>query len=685
MEQAQKERMEEILSQLTLEEKLLLLNGKDSKLTYPIERLGIKSVKFVDGPHGVREYENENFNATHFPSMCCVGATWDTYLVYQLGEALAEECIERDISLLIAPGINIKRNILCGRNYEYVSEDPVVSGEVAAAYINGIQSKGIGSCLKHFAVNSQETDRLELSAEVDERTLREIYLKGFEIAVKKSHPESLMSAYNKVNAVWCSENRFLLTEVLREEWNYEGFVVSDWGAVRDSCKSLRAGIDMEMPYSEAFADSIKKGLSEGAVTEVRIDEAARRVLGFVTKERPKKHKGYDREKQHKLARSIAAAGTVLLKNDHDVLPLTREKYRKIEVLGGFAENPIINGQGSAEVYQLPEYTDSPLAELKKLLPDVEITYHKIYDKMQCYNTMQWPLISIEEYVRDADAVILFMGSMESEESENFDRNTARLNPFQEYILDKVCARNKKLIVVLQTGSAVILSERQQKIDALVEMWFGGEAAGGAIADILTGQVNPSGKLTETFPRTMRTDLKPYRGDYKLEYNEKLEVGYRYYDRHPDEIMYPFGHGLSYTSFTYSNPDIHLQNQEICVSFNLQNTGACDGSEVVQVYVNDPVSTVTKPIKELKAFQKIFLRKDEAVRVSISVPISDLAYYNTMLHEWVVEQGEYRFLIGASSQDIRLEQSIVYDCKMPYTMEFCRENFSEVSTVGGFGE
>lgn len=654
----------EIIEQLTLDEKIKLLTGKNSKESAEIERFGIKSKVFVDGPHGVREDEGKN--STHFPNLCCIGASWDKEMIYKMGEALAEECINQGIALLIGPGINIKRYILCGRNFEYISEDPVVSGEMAAAYINGVQSKGIGTCLKHLAANSQELDRLELSAEIDERTLREIYLKGFEIAVKKSNPESVMCAYNKVNAIWCAENKYLLNDILKEEWGYKGFVVSDWGAVRDVCRSLMAGIDLAMPHYGNFSEKINEGLNKGYVTEERIDEALERVLDFVMKERPEKDDSYDRDKQHNIARELAASGIVLLKNENEVLPITEKKYKKIACLGGFAKNAIISGQGSAEVHQNAEYTDSPLEEIKKLLPDVEISYNEIFNKDTHSNTMLWPIVNIQEYIGDADVAVFFIGAMEGDETEQFDRNSAQLNPAYGYFIKQACDLGKKVIVVLQTGSAVILGDWYKSVDAIVEMWYGGEAAGGAVADVLCGIVNPSGKLTETFPNKMRTDME-YKEKLKLTYDEKLEVGYRYYDKHTDEICYPFGHGLSYTDFEYSDCNAKIENDKIKISFVLKNIGDFDGHEVAQIYVSDPVSTVTKPIKELKGFEKIYLKKGEKKEVNIEIPCSELAYYNVMLHDWVVENGEYKILIGSSSQDIRISASVTYNSNMPYTM------------------
>ncbi len=660
-------KIKEIVQKLTLDEKILLLNGKDVQTTFPVERLGIEENTFIDGPHGLRDYFDESFNPTHYPNFCCIGASWDTEAIYEMGEAIGKECVAHGVSVLLAPGINIKRYILNGRNSEYVSEDPIVSGEMAASYINGVQSMGIGTSIKHLAANNQEYGRLFLNAEVDERTLREIYLKGFQIVIEKSNPECVMSAYNKVNAVFCSENKFLLKDVLRDEWKYDGFTVSDWGGVHNPCYSLMAGTDMLMPPSSVFMQKIKKGMEDGIVTEERIDEAVERILKSVMKKRPNDKNCFSRDEHHKLARKLAASGIVLLKNDNDVLPITKGKYKKIAVLGGFAENPIMTGQGSPEVYPSPEYIESPLAELKKLLPDTEIVYHKIFDKMSIYDRAVWMTDPIDDYVKDVDLVLFFVGSKESEESENFDRNSPYLNPIYEYVINRAAVHRKKTAIVVQTGSAVIFGDGYMQADSLVQMWFGGEAAGGAIADVLTGKVNPSGKLTETFPKVMRTDIKPLE-NLKLDYAEKLDVGYRYYDKHTNEIMFPFGHGLSYTEFKYDNLNTEITEEKIKVSLTVENVGNMDGAEVVQVYIGYPDSTVTRPLKELKAFTKIFLKQNEKKTAELSIPVKELAYYNIGLREWIIEKGRYEIFVAASSQDIRLKGEVEYLKEPGYSME-----------------
>ena len=656
---------EEIVSLLKLEEKLALLTGKGSMATAEVERLGILSKKMADGPHGVRTSYDKN--CTAFPNLCLVGATWDKELIYKMGVALAKECIEHGVDMLLGPGINIKRNILCGRNFEYISEDPVLAGEIAAAYINGLQSLGIAASLKHYAANNQEKHRITASVDADIRTLMEIYLKAFEIAIKKSAPKSVMCAYNKIHSIWCSENKFLLTEILREAWGFEGFVVSDWGAVHNSTKALKAGLDLQMPQSNIETD-MKKALESGEITVNEVDTAVRRIVDFL-KQRPQKNVIYDRDEQHMIAREIAAAGTVLLKNKESVLPITKEKYKKIAVIGEFSQNPLICGQGSAEVNVRKEYIDSPFDELCKILGEsVEMKYLEMYQRSAFSHEMLWPKATeFMEFVKDTDLILMFIGAMESEDTEKFDKRTVDFNPNYEMFIEYAIETGKKVVVVMQSGSAMILGDWNTKVHGVVQMWLGGEGAGGGIADVLCGVVNPSGKLSETFPTKLRTDLA-YPGDeHTIQYPEGVFVGYRYYDNHPEEIVYPFGHGLSYTDFRYTDLDVKHTDNILDVSFNLTNIGGVCGAEVCQLYVGDPVSTVVRPLKELKCFDKVTLEPGETKRVTLSVEVKDLGYYNVILRDWITEPGNYIVYVGASSRDIRLKETVAINDSIPYTM------------------
>ena len=659
--------IDSLLNAMTLDKKILLLTGAASMDTAAIERLNIPSKHFADGPHGVRATLADN--CTMFPNLCCVGATWDKALVHKMGQALADDCIEHGVDMLLGPGINLKRTPLCGRNFEYFSEDPVVSGELAAAYIGGLQSKGVSACLKHYALNNQEKYRLDTSVEVDLRVMHELYLKGFEIAVKKSAPHSVMCAYNKVHSIWCAENRYLLTDVLKDRWGYEGMVVSDWGAVRDICRSLCAGLDLEMPRNPHILEEVSTGLEQGCITEEVIDRAVRTVLQFVLRPKPQADVPYCRQRQHAVAQEIAASGIVLLKNHHDVLPLTREKYRRIGVIGEFADKPLLFGQGSAEVYADPSYISSPLQELRKNLgDDVEVRYLEVFKRRELPGEMIWPHSGEwTTFAKDCDAIVIFAGCMESEDTEQFDRRTIEFNPNYEFVINAICKVNPNVIVVCQSGSAMVMGDWRHQVSGIVQMWLGGEGAGKAIADILTGAVNPSGKLTETFPIRLRTDME-YPGDgRKVRYNEGMQIGYRYYDLHPDEVCYPFGYGLSYTQFALSDFMVKTAEDSIHVSLSVTNTGKYDGQEVIQVYVGKPDSCVSRPVKELKAFEKVHVPHGASSTLSIAIPLHDLAYYNLLLNQWVIEPGAYDIHIATSACDVWHTECVHIHLPAPYTI------------------
>ncbi len=658
---------DEILKQLTLEEKALLLTGAASMETVEIERLQIPKKTFADGPHGVRKSGTDD--CIMFPSLSTACATWDKRLLYRMGEALADDCVAHGIDTILGPGANIKRTPLCGRNFEYFSEDPVLTGEMAAAYINGVQSIGVGTCLKHYAMNNQERDRLEISVEADLRVMREIYLRGFEIAVQKSDPHSMMCSYNKVHSIWASENKYLLTDVLRKEWGYTGCMLSDWGAVRNACRAVAAGLDLQMPRNPNIVSAIKDGLEKGLVTEEEIDIAVRNVLRFVFRPVPERKNPMTREQKHEIARKVAADGIVLLKNDNHVLPLTREKYQKIAVIGEYAERPLIAGQGSAEVYADKKYLETPLEELRRAFGDeVEVKYLPVYSTRSLPDNMIWPRRQEWlDFIAGCDAVVFFAGAMESEDTEQFDRRTIEINPNVEYVINILEKKNKNIIVVLQSGSALILGSWRHKVSGILQTFLGGEGAGGAVADVLTGKTNPAGKLPETFPRVMRTDME-YPGDgLKVVYNEGFDVGYRYYDKHPEEIAYPFGYGLSYTDFVYRDMEIAADKDAVKVSLSVENTGEFDGAQVLQLYVAKEQSCVTRVIKELKAFEKVFVKKGEKETVTLEIPVSDLAYFNIMLNKWVVEPGTYRVILATSSRDVIWEKEIAVDGNAPYTI------------------
>ena len=653
-----------VVSELSFSEKTRLLSG-EGMATRSVERLGIPSVRMADGPHGVRCDEEKN--RTHFPSLCLLGSSFDKECAYKMGEALADECIDEGVDMLLGPGVNIKRHILCGRNFEYLSEDPVLAGELAAGYINGLQSRGVSASLKHYAANNQEENRLKVSVEVDERVLREIYLRPFEIAVEKSNPDSVMCAYNKIGGVWASENPHLIKDILKDEWGYFGVMVSDWGAVHDIARSVHAGLDLQMPGNGKITEQLEEGIKCGRVTEAEIDEAVRRVIELARKPRNTKVSPYDRARQHEIAREIAEGGTVLLKNEGAVLPITRAKYKRVAVVGEYAKSPLISGQGSAEVNQSAQYTDSPLECLQRELPDIEFKYIELYRKDSFSDKMLWPKSAgFKKEIEDCDLVVFFTGSMVSEDTENFDRRTAEINQNVEMFIGNAKDAGKRCVTVLQNGGALILGKRLQSSDAIVEAWLGGEAGGSAVARILSGAINPSGKLSESFPLCMRRDLDYPGSDTVVEYRERFDVGYRYYDKHPEEILYPFGHGLSYTEFSYT--DIAFDRESMTVEFTLTNTGSVPGAEAWQLYIADPVSTVVKSVKELRHFDKVYLMPNESRRIAVKLTERDLSYYNTSLTSWVAEAGRYDVLVGSSSRDIRLTVSFIYDKETPYSID-----------------
>lgn len=659
--------IKKIVSEMTTEEKAALLTGASSMTTAGIARLGIESRRFSDGTAGVRAEPEDN--CVLFPAVSCVGSSWDRQSARKLGRAMGKECAHHGISVILGPGMNIKRNALCGRNFEYYSEDPVITGELASEFILGLRDEGVCACPKHFALNNQEKHRLDTSVEVDERTMREIYLRGFEIAVKKARPDTLMCAYNKVNSVWCSENKHLLRDILKDEWGFDGVLVSDWGAVHNICRAIEAGLDLQMPQNANIISEIKEGLANGTLSEKALDKAVERVLRFAAIPAPKETEAYNREALHEASKEVAAAGIVLLKNENKSLPLTEKKYKKIYVVGEYAVSPLVQGQGSAEVHQAENYTDIPLEELKKRLPDCEIEYIQAYKKGEFSPEMLWPGVwDFRRRVAGGDAVIMFAGAMESEDTENFDRRTLLLNPNYEMFIEGACKVNGNVIIVLQSGGAITLDDYcKNKSAAIVYAGLGGEAAGSALADVLCGIINPSGRLSETFPTEARTDLDYPGNGYCTEYSEKLAVGYRYYDRHPEKIQFPFGHGLSYTEFRYGDMSAEVRGDEISVEFSLENIGDFDGAEVFGLYASDPYCTLSVPEKELVYFDKIFLAKDEKKNISFTLPLSALSHYNTSLGKYIVEDGRFDLLVGASSRDIRLKKSIFVKGTAPYSM------------------
>lgn len=654
-----------LVSQMTLEEKAALCTGASAWTTTPVERLGIPALLMTDGPHGVRRVPDVNvmgalsIPATCFPTASALAATWDVELLQEMGSALADEAIALEVDILLGPGVNMKRSPLCGRNFEYFAEDPYLAGELAVALINGIQHKGVGVSLKHFAANNQESRRFTVSAEVDERTLREIYLPAFETAVKKAKPWTVMCAYNKLNGAYCSEHHQLLVQILKNEWGFEGLVMSDWGAVRDRVKALQGGLDLEMPGPKPRrVQAVIEAVCNGTLDEAVVDEAVNRILAIADKAAATPKGGsFDIVAHHALARRIAGESIVLLKNN-GILPL--QQPRQLAVIGRAAQHPHFQGGGSSHIN--PTRVDSPFVELDKLADAEQITYSTGYPA-----TADFDQTLIDEAVvvaQAADVALLYIALPSFKESEGYDRTDLDLTPQQVALIKAVCAIQPQTVVILNTGSAVTMSEWIDGPAAVLEAWMMGQAGGGAIADVLFGLVNPSGKLTETFPQRL-TDTPSYLnfpGDNRqVRYGEGLFIGYRYYDAKAAPVLFPFGHGLSYTTFAYSN--LHLSAPTfndidgVSVSVDITNTGQVAGKEVVQLYVHDQAAGLVRPPKELKGFAKVALAPGETKTVTMSLDFRAFAYYHPGYQRWITEDGDFTLLIGASATDIRCTATV----------------------------
>lgn len=641
------------VKQFSLEEKLHLLTGKDMwQLTNANGKL--PTVWLTDGPHGLRMSNPKNtaetLTATAFPTLSVLANTWDTELAYLQGNSIADDCVENNASVLLAPGVNIKRTPLCGRNFEYFSEDPYLSGTLAKAYIEGVQEKGIGTSLKHFCANNREYERLYQTSEIDERTMREIYLPAFEIALE-AQPWTVMCAYNLVNGVWASENKWLLNDILRGEFGYDGMIVSDWGAVHHSARAVKASLDLRMPYCDEAYQELKTAYDEGWLSDEEIDERVKKILEFVEKtENDKKKVTTTKEQRHENAVKIAKAGAVLLKNEDGILPL---KGGNILVAGYAANNPYLGGGGSSGVQTT--YQSKPMVEELSLRLGEKATIS--FSSARC----AWGnLIEKSRYLYqdsyEKDAVIVFVGTSNENECEGYDRTTLKLSQAQEDLILGVAKVNPNVIVVVEAGSAVDMSAWIDKVKAVVFLGFAGEGMQEAIADLLVGNACPCGKLSETFPLCLEdTPTGEYRGDGFVDvYSEGIYVGYRYYDKYKKNVLFPFGHGLSYAKFEYSDLKIEkLGETDYEVSYTVQNVSNVDGAEISQIYVKDVFAMVSRPEKELKGFAKTFLKAGECKRISVKLDYRSFAYYSIPLKKWYVENGTFEILVGASSKDLRL--------------------------------
>ncbi|MBI3174452.1 MAG: glycoside hydrolase family 3 C-terminal domain-containing protein [Chloroflexi bacterium] len=652
--------IQSIIAQMTLEEKAALCTGASAWTTTPIERLGVPEMTVSDGPHGVRRVPNVNsmaidsLPATCFPTASCTASTWDVGLIYKMGEALAEECISLNVDVLLGPGANMKRSPLCGRNFEYFSEDPYLAGELAASFINGVQSKGVGTSLKHYAANNQEFQRFTMSSEVDERTLREIYLPAFEKAVKQAKPWTVMCSYNKLNGTLASQHHYLLTEILKEEWGFEGLVVSDWGAVRDRVAALKAGLDWEMPGPQARrVQAVVDAVRSGELDEAVLNESVRRILGIVFKAKQTPKTGtFDVDAHHELAHQIANEGMVLLKNN-GLLPLQGQQH--IAVIGRSAEAAHFQGGGSSHIN--PTKVAMPFTEFKAQAGNAEVTYAEGYPTD---NSFRQDLIDqAVTLAKSADVAVLHIALPTFKESEGYDRVDLDLTDQQIALIKSVSRVQPNTVVVLNNGAPVAMSEWIDGVAAVLEGWMMGQAGGVSIADVLFGKVNPCGKLAETFPMKL-ADTPAYLnwpgGAGEVRYGEGLFIGYRYYDAKQMPVQFPFGFGLSYTTFKYGNPSISATRFKdvdgLTVTVDVTNTGKVAGKEIVQVYVHDQKSALVRPEKELKGFAKVALEPGETRTVTIQLDFRAFAYYHPEYKQWITEDGDFDILIAASAADIR---------------------------------
>lgn len=658
-----------LISKMTLEEKAALCSGLDFWHTKSIERLGIPSLMLADGPHGLRKEAGgsgqiglaESVPATCFPTASALAATWNRELVYRVGKALGEECRQEKVGVILGPGVNIKRSPLCGRNFEYFSEDPHLTGEIAQSYIRGVQSQGIGTSLKHYAVNNQETRRMTINAVVDQRALHEIYLRGFEIAVQESQPWTVMGAYNRVNGSYCCEHPCLGKETLRENWGYEGLFISDWGALNEKVPALKAGVDLEMPGVDNGNDQILvEAVQSGLLEEDVLDRAVSRILEVVFRAEKtlSEDTTYDQKAHHALARKAASEGAVLLKNEARALPL--EKDSRVALLGAFAKSPRYQGAGSSIIN--PSRLDTLYGEMVKIAGKELLLYAPGYP-LKANEEDEDLIRQAVETAGKADAVVINVGLPDLFEVEGLDRENLRLPESHIRLIAAVTPACERVIVVLSNGSPVEMPWVDD-VQAVLEGYLGGQAGGGGVADLLYGVVNPSGKLAETFP--LRLEDTPAYGHYPggprtAEHRESLYVGYRFYDTVEKDVLFPFGHGLSYTTFAYSDLELsqpRINSREtLTVSAQVANIGSRPGKEVAQLYIAPDAPTAFRPRAELKSFGKVSLQPGETKAVSFTLDPRSFAYYHSGSEDWQVESGLYRILVGSSSRDIRLRGEV----------------------------
>lgn len=691
--------VKKLVNELTLEEKASLCSGADFWHTEAIDRLNIPAAMVSDGPHGIRKQESladhmgvaESIKAIGFPTASAMACSFDRDLLHKVGDALGEECVAEDLAVLLGPGINMKRSPICGRNFEYYSEDPVVAGELGAAFVNGVQEHGVGTSLKHFAANNQEWRRMSISAEIDERTLREIYLAAFETVVKKAQPWTIMRSYNRINGVYSCENDWLLNKVLRDEWGFEGLVMTDWGAMDERVPSLKAGLDLEMPDCHGETDKlIVKAVQNGELEESVLDTAVERILTMVDKYLTARkgidpasmvhplpssvERGYDVAAHHALARTTAEQSAVLLKNE-DILPLQKDK--KIAFIGEFAKVPRIQGGGSSHINNT--WIESALDAAGD-----SVSYAQGFhiDEETTDETLLQEAITL---AKESDVAVIFAGLPDSFESEGFDRTHLNMPANQNELIARISEVQPNVVVVLHSGSPIAMPWLD-KVAGVLQMYLAGQASGGAAVNLLFGDATPCGKLAETFPLHLEDNpsyLNFPGNREKVCYQEGVFIGYRYYDKKKMDVLFPFGYGLSYTDFTYSNMkvtvngknaadvDVIKETDEIVVSADITNTGNCDGAEIVQLYIKNPVVYEIRPEKELRDFAKVFLKAGETKTVTFTLNARAFSYYETRIHDWYAESGDYEILLASSSRDIRLQDtvSITGSKKIPFVADY----------------
>lgn len=693
--------IDNLVNQLTLDEKASLCSGSEKNMwqTEAIERLGIPSITMTDGPYGVVKRLSgfsDPVPSTCFPVSCAMSSSWDINLIYNIGKAIGEECQAENVNILFGPSMNIQRSPLGGRNFEYYSEDPILSSEMASAFVKGVQSQGVGACLKHFMANNSEYLRQNINNVISEQPFNEIYLYNFQRTIKSSNPYTIMTAYNKVNWEYCVKSRYLLTEMLRNKFYFDGFVLSDWYGVDSIVDSLKAGLDLEMPYSYGISKKkIIDSVNNGDLDESTLNEAVKRILKVVFKVKmaEKPNAQYSREEHNKFAREAAGDCIVLLKNENSLLPLKKEKLRKhkLAIIGEYAKNPRYQGNGSAHV--APTVIENGYDEIIKLVGNsVKINYSKGYNLLTSSSENDNLLINeAQKNATKSDVAIIFLGTPDSYDGETADRTNLDLPANQVNLIKEIYKVQKNIIVVLYNGSPVIFSSWYKYANSIIEAWLPGQAGAGAIADILFGIVNPSGKLSCTFPIQLPdnpTYLDYISPDNNLFYREDIFVGYKYYDKKNMQVQFPFGFGLSYTYFCYSNLELSKnvikENDTLDISFTVKNIGSYFGKEASQLYVQYSKSPIPRPIKELKAFAKVPLNPNEEKSVNFTLNSRDFAYYDILTKTWQLESGPVRILVGKSSRDICLVGNIYiqssYQPKITYTAEnFARDFLSNPKT------